>query len=56
MRAIQTKLSLLTICRQNLTVQKLQFQKQFTPIVSNMSLFGNNQKFAFNREKVRSHA
>ena len=31
--------------------QRLQFQKQLTPIVSNMSLFGNNQKFAFNREK-----
>ena len=32
-------------------VQRLQFQKQLTPIVSNMFLFGNNQKFAFNREK-----
>ena len=31
--------------------QRLQFQKQLTPIVSNMSLFGNNEKFALNRDK-----
>ena len=31
--------------------KRLQFQKRLTPIISNMSLFGNNQKFAFNRDK-----
>ena len=31
--------------------QRLQFQKRLTPIVSNLSLFGNNQEFAFNRDK-----
>ena len=34
--------------------QILQFQKRLTPIVSSMSLFGNNQKFAFNRASAKS--
>ena len=35
--------------------QRLQFQKQLTPLVSNMSLFGNNEKFAFNPIRTRQN-
>ena len=41
-RAIQRKLSLLTLPAKINCVQRLQFQKQLTPIASNISLSGNN--------------